>query len=71
MEKTSYVVDGHFGRVQNGPSYVDLQIFYHDQIDFTPGKQVSLFETPIFYLKKSKLKFDSPGFFLVSLKFLR
>ena len=49
MEKTSYVVDGHFGSVQNGASYVDLQIFYHDQIDFTPGKQA---KCP-FYLKKS------------------
>ena len=47
MEKTSYVVDGRFGSVQNGASYVDLQIFHHDQIDFTPGKQASLFETPI------------------------
>merc|ERR1719400_1875148 len=35
-KKTSYVVDGHFGSVQNGASYVDLQIFHHDQIDFTP-----------------------------------
>ena len=38
MEENFNVVDGSFGSFKNGATYADLQIFYHDQIDFTTGK---------------------------------
>ena len=39
MEKDPHVLDGDFGGFQNGASYVDLQVFYAHQLDFTTGKQ--------------------------------
>ena len=38
MEKDPHVMDGDFGGVQNGATYVDLQVLHVDQLDFTSGK---------------------------------
>ena len=42
MEKDPHVLDGDFGCFQNGASYVDLQVFYAHQLDFTTGKTETL-----------------------------
>eukprot|EP00093_Oithona_nana_P003333 03333.XXX_30252_22491_1 [CDS] Oithona nana genome sequencing. len=43
MEKDPHVLDGDFGGFQNGASYVDLQVFYAHQLDFTTGKKCAHF----------------------------